>query len=206
MAPIMFLALVVLLLLGYPVAFALAANGIAFGLIGIELGIFAPNLFQALPERLFAIMGNETLLAVPFFTFMGLILERSGMAEDLLDTIGQLFGTVRGGLAYAVVFVGALLAATTGVVAASVISMGLISLPIMLRYGYDRRLASGVIAASGTLAQIIPPSLVLIVLADQLGRSVGDLYRGAFIPGFMLTGMYALYVVVLTIIAPKSCP
>ena len=128
-------------------------------------------------------MSNDTLLAVPFFTFMGLILERSGMAEDLLDTIGQLFGPVRGGLAYAVIFVGALLAATTGVVAASVISMGLISLPIMLRYGYDRRLASGVIAASGTLAQIIPPSLVLIVLADQLGRSVGDMYAGAIIPG-----------------------
>ena len=124
-------------------------------------------------------MNNDVLLAIPFFTFMGLILERSGMAEDLLDTIGQLFGTIRGGLAYAVIFVGALLAATTGVVAASVISMGLISLPIMLRYGYDRRLASGVIAASGTLTQIIPPSLVLIVMADQLGRSVGDMYEGA---------------------------
>ena len=139
-------------------------------------------------------MSNEVLLAIPFFTFMGLILERSGMAEDLLDTIGQLFGTVRGGLAYAVIFVGALLAATTGVVAASVISMGLISLPIMLRYGYDRRLASGVIAASGTLAQIIPPSLVLIVMADQLGRSVGDMYEGAFLPGLILAGLYAGYV------------
>ena len=139
-------------------------------------------------------MSNEVLLAIPFFTFMGLILERSGMAEDLLDTIGQLFGTVRGGLAYAVIFVGALLAATTGVVAASVISMGLISLPIMLRYGYDRRLASGVIAASGTLAQIIPPSLVLIVMADQLGRSVGDMYEGAFMPGLVLAGLYAGYV------------
>ena len=133
-------------------------------------------------------MSNDTLLAIPFFTFMGLVLERSGMAEDLLDTIGQLFGTVRGGLAYAVVFVGALLAATTGVVAASVISMGLISLPIMLRYGYDRRVATGVIAASGTLAQIIPPSLVLIVMADQLGRSVGDMYEGAFIPGIVAGG------------------
>ena len=135
-------------------------------------------------------MQNDTLLAIPFFTFMGLILERSGMAEDLLDTIGQLFGPIRGGLAFAVILVGAMLAATTGVVAASVISMGLISLPIMLRYGYDRRLATGVIAASGTLAQIIPPSLVLIVLADQLGRSVGDMYKGAFIPGFVLTGLY----------------
>ncbi|HEX8885857.1 MAG TPA: TRAP transporter large permease subunit, partial [Noviherbaspirillum sp.] len=146
------------------------------------------------------------LLAVPFFTFMGMILERSGMAEDLLDTIGQLFGTVRGGLAYAVIFVGALLAATTGVVAASVISMGLISLPIMLRYGYDRRLASGVIAASGTLAQIIPPSLVLIVMADQLGRSVGDMYKAAFFPGLMLTAMYAGYVMAVSIFRPSAAP
>ena len=143
MAPLMFAALVVFLLLGYPVAFALAANGIVFGLIGIELGLLAPELFGALPERIWGVMSNDTLLAIPFFTFMGLILERSGMAEDLLDTIGQLFGPIRGGLAYAVIFVGALLAATTGVVAASVISMGLISLPIMLRYGYDRRFASG---------------------------------------------------------------
>ncbi|HMA87294.1 MAG TPA: TRAP transporter large permease subunit, partial [Burkholderiales bacterium] len=186
MAPLMFCGLVVFLLLGFPVAFSLAANGLLFGWIGIELGLLHPALLQALPERIFGIMSNDTLLAIPFFTFMGLILERSGMAEDLLDTIGQLFGPVRGGLAYAVIFVGALLAATTGVVAASVISMGLISLPIMLRYGYDRRLASGVIAASGTLAQIIPPSLVLIIMADQLGRSVGDMYKGAFVPGFIL--------------------
>ncbi len=149
-------------------------------------------------------MNNDMLLAIPFFTFMGLILERSGMAEDLLDTIGQLFGPVRGGLAYAVIFVGALLAATTGVVAASVISMGLISLPIMLRYGYDRRLASGVIAASGTLAQIIPPSLVLIVLADQLGRSVGDMYEGAFIPGLVLSALYALYVFIITVVCAEA--
>jgi tripartite ATP-independent transporter DctM subunit len=151
-------------------------------------------------------MSNDTLLAIPFFTFMGLILERSGMAEDLLDTIGQLFGPLRGGLAYAVVFVGALLAATTGVVAASVISMGLISLPIMLRYGYDRKLASGVIAASGTLAQIIPPSLVLIVMADQLGRSVGDMYAGAFIPGIVLAGLYAGYILVTSIVNPAAAP
>jgi tripartite ATP-independent transporter DctM subunit len=147
--------------------------------VGIELGLLKPELLQALPNRIFGIMANDTLLAIPFFTFMGLILERSGMAEDLLDTIGQLFGPIRGGVAYAVIFVGALLAATTGVVAASVISMGLISLPVMLRYGYDKKLASGVIAASGTLAQIIPPSLVLIVMADQLGRSVGDMYTPA---------------------------
>jgi len=206
MAPIMFGALVVFLLLGYPVAFALAANGLAFALIGIELGLLQPALLQALPERVFGIMRNDTLLAVPFFTFMGLILERSGMAEDLLDTIGQLFGTLRGGLAYAVIFVGALLAATTGVVAASVISMGLISLPIMLRYGYDRSLASGVIAASGTLAQIIPPSLVLIVMADQLGRSVGDLYAGALIPGLVLTALYAGWVLLNTIFRPHVAP
>jgi TRAP-type mannitol/chloroaromatic compound transport system permease large subunit len=169
MAPIIFASLVVFLLLGYPVAFSLAANGIVFGLIGIELGMLSPELFRALPERVLGVMNNDTLLAIPFFTFMGLILERSGMAEDLLDTIGQLFGPIRGGLAYAVVLVGAMLAATTGVVAASVISMGLISLPIMLRYGYDRRLASGVIASSGTLSLIIPPSVVLFFMADQLG-------------------------------------
>lgn len=206
MAPLMFVALVFFLLFGYPVAFALAANGLIFAFIGIELGLLTPALLQALPERVFGIMRNDTLLAIPFFTFMGLILERSGMAEDLLDTIGQLFGPLRGGLAYAVIFVGALLAATTGVVAASVISMGLISLPIMLRYGYDRKLASGVIAASGTLAQIIPPSLVLIVMADQLGRSVGDMYAGALIPGLILSALYAGYVFMVTIIFPKAAP
>jgi len=206
MAPIMFASLVIFLLLGYPVAFSLAANGLIFGLLGIELGLFRPDFLQALPERIYGIMNNDILLAIPFFTFMGLILERSGMAEDLLDTIGQLFGTIRGGLAYAVVFVGALLAATTGVVAASVISMGLISLPIMLRYGYDRRFASGVIAASGTLAQIIPPSLVLIVMADQLGRSVGDMYEGAFLPGLMLAGLYAGYVLLVSQLFPKAAP
>ena len=206
MAPLMFLALIGFLLLGYPVAFALAANGIVFGLVGMELGLLNSQLFQALPERVFGIMRNDTLLAIPFFTFMGLILERSGMAEDLLDTIGQLFGPIRGGLAYAVIFVGALLAATTGVVAASVISMGLISLPIMLRYGYDRRVAAGVIAASGTLAQIIPPSLVLIIMADQLGKSVGDMYAGAFIPGFVLTGLYAGYIFLVTMVYPKAAP
>jgi tripartite ATP-independent transporter DctM subunit len=194
------------LLFGYPVAFALAANGLMFGLLGLELGLLRPELFQALPERVFGIMANDTLLAIPFFTFMGLILERSGMAEDLLDTVGQLFGPVRGGLAYAVVFVGALLAATTGVVAASVFSMGLISLPIMLRYGYDRRLATGVIAASGTLAQIIPPSLVLIVMADQLGRSVGDMYEGALFPGLVLSALYAAYVFLVTMVKPEAAP
>jgi TRAP-type mannitol/chloroaromatic compound transport system permease large subunit len=213
MAPIMFASLVVFLLLGYPVAFSLAAVGLVYFTIGVELAplsrgeiTLAWPLIQSLPERLYGIMNNEVLLAIPFFTFMGLVLERSGMAEDLLDTIGQLFGTISGGLAYAVVFVGALLAATTGVVAASVISMGLISLPIMLRYGYDRRVASGVIAASGTLAQIIPPSLVLIVMADQLGRSVGDMYEGAFIPGIVLAGLYASYIFIVTKISAKAAP
>ena len=205
-APIMFAGLFVFLLMGFPVAFSLGACGIFFGFIGIEMGLLPEALIQALPLRLFGIMQNDTLLAIPFFTLMGLILERSGMAEDLLDTIGQLFGPIRGGLALAVIFVGALLAATTGVVAASVISMGLISLPIMLRYGYDRRIASGVIAASGTLAQIIPPSLVLIILSDQLGRSVGDMYKGAFLPGFMLTGFYAVFVMLLAIFKPKWVP
>lgn len=206
MAPIMFAGLFLFLLIGFPVAFSLAACGLFFGFLGIELGLLPASLMQALPLRIFGILSNDTLLAIPFFTFMGLILERSGMAEDLLDTIGQLFGPIRGGLAIAVILVGAMLAATTGVVAASVISMGLISLPIMLRYGYDRRLASGVIAASGTLAQIIPPSLVLIVLADQLGRSVGDLYKGAFIPGFVLTLMYIGYVVLMTLWKPERAP
>lgn len=213
MAPIMFLSLIFFLLLGYPVAFSLAANGLLFFAIGVWLAPYSQNvitldwpLLGTMPLRLWGVMSNETLLAIPFFTFMGIVLERSGMAEDLLDTIGQLFGPVRGGLAYAVIIVGALLAATTGVVAASVIAMGLISLPIMLRYGYDRRVASGVIAASGTLAQIIPPSLVLIVLADQMGRSVGDMYKGAMIPGLVLTGLYMAYVLIISLVRPQWVP
>ena len=206
MAPVMFAGLIVFLLMGFSVAFSLAACGLLFGFIGIELGMLPASLMQALPLRVFGIMQNDTLLAIPFFTFMGLILERSGMAEDLLETIGQLIGPIRGGLAYAVILVGAMLAATTGVVAASVISMGLISLPIMLRYGYDRRVASGVIAASGTLAQIIPPSLVLIILADQLGKSVGDLYKGAFLPGFTLTAMYIGFVLIVSLFRPSYVP
>ncbi|MBP6018843.1 MAG: TRAP transporter large permease subunit [Burkholderiaceae bacterium] len=206
LAPIMFINLVIFLLLGFPVAFSLAANGILYGLIAIDFGLMQPALFQALPQRVFGIVANDTLLAVPFFTLMGLILERSGMAEDLLETVGQLFGPIRGGLAIAVVLVGAMLAATTGVVSASVISMGLISLPIMLRYGYDRRLASGVIAASGTLSQIIPPSLVLIILADQLGRSIGDMYRGAMLPGLILALSYIAYIVILTLLRPSAAP
>ncbi len=206
LAPLMFGGLIVFLLLGYPVAFSLAANGLFFAIVGINMGLLHPSLLQALPERVFGIMGNSTLLAIPFFTLMGLILERSGMAEELLDTIGQVFGSIRGGLAYAVVFVGALLAATTGVVAASVLAMGLISLPVMLRYGYSHRLATGVIAASGTLAQIIPPSLVLIVLADQMGTSVGDMYEGALFPGLGLAALYAVWVFIVSIIKPEAAP
>ena len=204
--PLMFAGLFVFLLSGIPVAFGLAATGLLFGLIGMEAGLFGGNLFQALPLRVFGIMQNDTLLAIPFFTFMGIILERSGMAEDLLETVGQVFGPVRGGLAIAVILVGALLAATTGVVAAAVISMGLISLPIMLRYGYNRTIATGTITASGTLAQAIPPSLVLIVLADQLGRSVGDMYSGALIPGLLLVGVYLIFIAVVAIVKPGWVP
>ena len=204
--PLLFCGLLVMLLTGFPVAFALAATGLGFGWLGMELGMFPAALFQALPLRIFGIMQNDTLLAIPFFTFMGIILQKSGMAEDLLETVGQIFGPVRGGVAIAVILVGALLAATTGVVAAAVISMGLISLPIMLRYGYSRVLATGAITASGTLAQAIPPSLVLIVLADQLGRSVGDMYAGAMIPGLMLVGLYLLFVVIITIVLPHWAP
>jgi TRAP-type mannitol/chloroaromatic compound transport system permease large subunit len=204
--PLMFAALFVFLLSGIPVAFGLAATGLFMGFIGMEAGLFGGNMFQALPLRVFGIMQNDTLLAIPFFTLMGIILERSGMAEDLLETVGQVFGPVRGGLAIAVILVGALLAATTGVVAAAVISMGLISLPIMLRYGYNRTIATGTITASGTLAQAIPPSLVLIVLADQLGRSVGDMYAGALIPGLILVGLYLFFVALVAIFRPKWVP
>ncbi len=205
-APIMFVGLACFLILGFPVAFSLGACGLFFGLVGIEFGVFPAVILAWLPERLIGIMANDTLLAVPFFTLMGLVLERSGMAEDLLDSIGQVFGPMRGGLALAVIFVGALLAATTGVVAASVISMGLISMPIMLRYGYSRPLTSGVIAASGTLSQILPPSLVLIIMADQLGRSVGDMYKGAFVPALILVGLYVLWVMLLAIFKPLAVP
>src|SRR5687768_14002598 len=204
--PLLFLGLLVFLLTGFPVAFSLAATGLLFGFIGMEAGLFPVTLFQALPLRVFGIMQNDTLLAVPFFTLMGIILEKSGMAEDLLETVGQVFGPLRGGLALAVAFVGALLAATTGVVAAAVISMGLISLPIMVRYGYTRTIAAGAITASGTLAQPIPPQLVLIVLADQLGRSLGDVYACALLPGLMLVALYAIFVIILAFVRPKWVP
>ena len=204
--PLMFGGLLAFLLTGIPVAFGLAATGLVFGFLGMEVGLFGSTMFQALPLRIFGIMQNDTLLAIPFFTFMGIILERSGMAEDLLETVGQVFGPLRGGLAVAVILVGALLAATTGVVAAAVISMGLISLPIMLRYGYNRTIATGTITASGTLAQAIPPSLVLIVLADQLGRSVGDMYAGALVPGLLLVGLYLAFIAAVAIFKPDWVP
>ena len=204
--PVLFAGLLFFFVFGLPVAFSLAATGLAFVFLGMELGLFPDVLFQALPLRVLGIMSNETLLAIPFFTLMGIILERSRMAEDLLETVAQVFGPVRGGLAVAVILVGALLAATTGVVAAAVISMGLISLPIMLRYGYNRTIATGTITASGTLAQALPPSLVLIVLADQLGRSVGDMYQGALIPGLMLVSLYLLFIAGVAIVKPDWMP
>jgi len=204
--PLMFAGLLLLLLSGIPVTFALIGTGLAFGVLGMELGLFSSNLFSALAYRVYGVVQNETLLAIPFFTLMGLLLERSGMAEDLLEAVGHAFGPVRGGFAVAVVLVGAMLAATTGVIAAAVISMGLISLPIMLRYGYNRPIAAGVIAASGTLAQIVPPSLVLIVLADQLGRSVGDMYSGALMPSMALIGLYLAAVAVIAIVRPAWVP
>ena len=206
MAPLMFGGLVVFMLIGYPVSFSLAAVGLFFGFISIHLGFFDFSLLQALPERVFGILSNDTLLAIPFFTLMGAILERCGLAEDLLDGLGQLFGPVRGGLGYAVIVVGAILGAITGTVAASVIAMGLISLPVMMRYGYDQRFATGVIAASGTITQLIPPSLVLIVLADVLGRSVGDMYAGAWGPSLVQVLLFCAYVFIVSMVKPEWVP
>lgn len=206
LGPAMFAGALTLLSLGYPVAFALGGVAILFGLIGIAIGVFDPIFLTAMPQRIFGIMNNFTLLAIPYFIFMGAMLEKSGIAEDLLETMGALFGRVRGGLAVAVVVVGALLAATTGVVAATVVTMGLISLPTMLRYGYNKDLASGVIAASGTLGQIIPPSIVLVVLADQLGISVGDLFLGSVIPGLMMAGAFVIHVLAIALIRPDLAP
>ena len=206
LAPAMFATMIVFLLVGYPVAFSLAAVGLAFSLIGIHAGAFGPQLLQALPERVLGIMSNQTLLAIPFFTFMGVVLERSGIAEEMLETMGQVFASVKGGIAYAVIFVGALLGGPAGVVAATVIAMGLISLPVMIRHGYSPRLSSGVIAASGTLAQIVPPSIVLVVMAEVLGISVGDVYAGALVPSLVLTGLYALYIFLVSLVFPDAVP
>ncbi len=206
LAPLMFVAVFAVIFLGYPVAFALGGTSLLFAFIGIELGFFDWNLLFAMPERIFGIMSNYVLLAIPFFIFMGIVLEKARLAEDLLTTIGKLFGSVRGGLALGVVFVGALLAAATGVVGASVVAMGSISLPVMLKYGYSKELSSGVILASGTLGQIIPPSIVLVVLADQLGISVGDLFMGGLIPGLMLAALYAAYSGGVALLKPEEAP
>ena len=206
LGPAMFAGALMLLSVGYPVAFSLGGVSIIFGLIGIALGVFDPIFMTAMPQRIFGIMANYTLLAIPYFIFMGSMLEKSGIAEKLLETMGILFGGLRGGLALAVVFVGTLLAATTGVVAATVVAMGLISLPIMLRYGYNKSLATGVIVASGTLGQIIPPSVVLVVLGDQLGVSVGDLFIGSLIPGLLMAGAFALQVLIIAFLRPDMAP
>lgn len=204
--PLMFGTMILFMLIGFPVAFSLAAVGLFFGILGINTGHFDPSFLQALPFRFYGIISNDLLLSIPFFTFMGAILERCGLAEDLLEGTGQLFGKIPGGLAYAVILVGAVLGAITGTVAASVIAMGVISLPIMMRYGYDMKLATGVIAASGTITQLIPPSLVLIVLADQLGRSVGDMYLGAIGPSILQVVIFLLYIVGLSIVRPNAMP
>ncbi|PWE57378.1 C4-dicarboxylate ABC transporter [Metarhizobium album] len=206
MPPLMFVGMILFMLYGFPVAFSLAAVGLFFGVIGILTGHFDPVFLQALPHRFFGIVSNDLLLAIPFFTFMGAILERCGLAEDLLEGTGKLFGAIPGGLAYAVIVVGAILGAITGTVAASVITMGVISLPIMLRYGYNQRLATGVIAASGTITQLIPPSLVLVVLADQLGRSVGDMYLGAIGPSLLQVAIFLVFILILSIVRPKDMP
>ncbi len=206
MAPLMFMGLIAFMIIGYPAAFSIAAVGLFFGFIGIELGLIRPDFLGNLTFQLYAVVSNDLLLAIPFFTLMGTILERCGLAEDLLEGFGQLFGPVRGGLSYAVIFVGAILGAITGTVAASVIAMGLIALPIMMRYGYSARHTTGVIAASGTITQLIPPSLVLVVLADQLGKSVGDMYLGAIGPSFIQVGLFAAYVALLSVIRPQDVP
>lgn len=202
----MFAGALVFLSFGFPVAFSLGGVAMLFALIGAAVGEFSFSFFHAMPSRIFGIMSNYTLLAIPYFIFLGSMLEKTGIAENLLETIGMLFGRVRGGLALAVVLVGALLAASTGVVAATVVAMGLISLPIMLRYGYSKELAAGVIVASGTLGQIIPPSVVLVVLGDQLGVPVGDLFVGSLIPGLMMAGAFAIHVLIVAYLKPEVAP
>jgi tripartite ATP-independent transporter DctM subunit len=202
----MFVGFFVFLMSGYPVAFSFAGTAIVFGFIGWLMDGFDPSRLLLLPNNWFGTMSNFTLLAIPFFVFLGAVLEKSGLAEELLDTIGIVLGSLRGGMALAVVLVGTLLAATTGVVAATVIIMGMLSLPVMLRYGYDKQFATGIIVASGTLAQLIPPSLVLLVLSDQLGVSVGDLFLGALIPGLMLSASYMIYALVLAYFRPEIAP
>ncbi|MCS3725138.1 TRAP transporter large permease [Bradyrhizobium betae] len=207
MPPLMFGGLVLAMLIGFPVAFTLAAVGLSFGFLAIHLGFFDLNFLQAIPGRVFgSVLSNELLLAIPFFTFMGAILERCGLAEDMLDSMGQLFGPIRGGLGYSVIIVGFILGAITGTVAAQVIAMALISMPIMIRYGYNMRYITGVLAASGTITQLVPPSLVLIVLADQLGKSVGDMYLGAWGPSVFQIMLFAGYTFILGLIKPDHVP
>ena len=206
MAPVMFACLVGVMLIGFPVAFSLGALGLGFAFLAVEWGYFPQAFLSVLPLRIFGIMSNDLLLAIPFFTFMGAILERCGLAEDLLEGCGQLFGRFPGGLGFAVIIVGAILGAITGTVAASVIAMGVISLPIMMRYGYDMRFATGVIAASGTITQLIPPSLVLVVLADQMGQSVGDMYKGAIGPSLLQTAIFLLFTLAVAVFRPQWVP
>ncbi|RMH77763.1 MAG: TRAP transporter large permease subunit [Actinomyces sp.] len=202
----MFAIFIGLILTGYPVAFSFAGTAIAFSVLGQMTGTFDPDLLKLLPSRWFGALSDQTLLAVPFFVLMGAVLEKSGLAERLLRTIGLLMGPLRGGMGIAVVIVATLLAAATGVVAATVIVAGLLSLPVMVRYGYDHRLATGIITASGTLAQLVPPSLVLILLAQQMKVPVLDLFRGALLPGLLLSGLYILYVIYVALRYPEKAP
>ena len=205
-APLMFAGLIVIMLIGFPVAFSLSALGLLCGFVAIEMGWFSPAFMANLPHNVFGILSNDLLLAIPFFTLMGAILEKCGLAEDMLDSMGQLFGPVRGGLGYSVIIVGFILGAVTGTVAGQVIAMAMISLPVMMRYGYNMRYSTGVLAASGTITQLVPPSLVLVVLADQLGRSVGDMYKGAVLPGLILGGLYVGWVLLNTLFRPHLVP
>jgi len=205
-APIMFAGLVLIMLIGFPVAFSLAALGMGSGFIAIQMGWFPVSFMSNLPLNMFGILSNDLLLAIPFFTFMGAILEKCGLAEDMLDSMGQLFGPVKGGLGYSVIIVGFILGAITGTVAGQVIAMAMISLPVMIRYGYNMRYATGVLAASGTITQLVPPSLVLIVMADQLGRSVGDMYKGAWGPSILQVLIFAGYTFMLGVFKPHHIP
>ncbi|MBX3012914.1 MAG: TRAP transporter large permease subunit [Caldilineaceae bacterium] len=206
LAVAMFAGFILILMSGYPVAFSFAGTAIIFGIIGYAFDIIDPNRLRALIFIWFGTMSNFTLLAIPYFIFLGAVLEKSGLAEELLTALGILLGPLRGGLGLAVVIVGTLLAATTGVVAATIIVMGMLTLRTMLRYGYDKRLASGAIVASGTLAQLIPPSLVLILLSDQMGVDVGDLFLGAVVPGLLLAGGFAIYILVVAYFRPDAAP
>ena len=205
-APLMFAGLIVIMLIGFPVAFSLSALGLLCGFVAIEMGWFSPAFMANLPLNVFGILSNDLLLAIPFFTLMGAILEKCGLAEDMLDSMGQLFGPVRGGLGYSVIIVGFILGAVTGTVAGQVIAMAMISLPVMMRYGYNMRYSTGVLAASGTITQLVPPSLVLVVLADQLGRSVGDMYKGAWGPSILQVLLFALYTFLLSRVRPDFVP